>query len=68
MATPSKVDVPLPSSSKIASEFLVPYLTMFKVSSISIKKVDFPSESLSLAPILVKILSTILKTALFAGT
>lgn len=59
IAYPSKVDVPLPSSSRIAIEFLVPYFTTFKASSISIKNVDFPYYKLSDAPILVNILSTI---------
>ena len=65
---PSKVDVPLPSSSTMASEFLVAYLRIVSVSSISMKKVLFPSRILSEAPILVNTLSTGVSTHLSAGT
>ena len=58
MAKPSYVEVPLPSSSIITREFLVASFTMLRVSCISTKKVDFFSIILSLAPILVNILST----------
>jgi hypothetical protein len=58
MAKPSKVEVPLPSSSIIAKERLVPCYNILLVSYISIKNVLFPNYNLSEAPILVKILST----------
>ena len=59
MAIPSKVEVPLPSSSMIARLLRVPYFIMLLVSSISMKNVLFPSSNLSEAPILVKIRSII---------
>lgn len=62
------MDVPRPNSSIIINELLVPCLTALLVSSISIKKVDLPSTSLSLAPIRVNILSTIDNLHLEAGT
>jgi hypothetical protein len=65
---PSKVDVPLPSSSIITNDLFDPYYKIFLVSSISTKKVLFPSKILSNAPNLVNILSTGVKWNFFAGT
>lgn len=68
MATPSKVEVPLPSSSSTTKEFLVEFYNICTVSSISIKKVLLPSISISEAPILAYILSTNPITHSLAGT
>ena len=68
MATPSNVEVPLPNSSKITSECFVANLAILAVSSISMKKVLLFYKRLSLAPIRVKILSTIESLQLLAGT
>ncbi len=65
---PSKVDVPLPISSSIISEFLVAFFKILAVSTISTIKVDSPRERLSLAPTLVKILSSSGISAISAGT
>ena len=54
---PSNVEVPLPSSSIIIKDFYVASLIIVRAYYISMKKVDLPSESLSLAPILVNTLS-----------
>ncbi len=51
----------------MAKEWEVPYFTIFKASSISIKKEDLPKFKLSDAPNLVKILSTIPILAYLAG-
>ena len=68
IAYPSKVDVPLPSSSSIIREFYVACLRISLVSSISTKKVDFYSSILSLAPSRVNILSVIVILSESAGT
>jgi hypothetical protein len=65
---PSKVDVPLPSSSRMARDQLVPNYKMFLVSSISTKNVLFPSSIRSEAPSLVNILSTGVNMNFSAGT
>jgi hypothetical protein len=65
---PSKVDVPLPSSSIITNDLFDPYYKIFLVSSISTKNVLFPSKILSNAPNLVNILSTGEKWNFSAGT
>jgi hypothetical protein len=65
---PSNVDVPRPSSSRIARDHFVPNYRMFFVSSISTKNVLFPSRILSEAPSLVNILSTGVKMHFSAGT
>ena len=68
MASPSKVDVPLPISSSISSESEVAFFKIFATSFISIMNVDCPLERSSEAPTLVKILSTMQRFALDAGT
>jgi len=62
------VEVPLPNSSIIASDLLVPYAKIVFVSSISTKKVLLPSRILSEAPSLVNILSIEVKIIFSAGT
>ena len=56
---PSKVEVPLPISSKINKLFLVALFKIFATSFISTMNVDWPVDKSSEAPTLVKILSTI---------
>jgi len=68
MEKPSKVEVPLPSSSTMARDLKVANLSMLLVSSISTKKVDFPSRIRSEAPSLVKIRSTGVRIHFEAGT
>ena len=60
--------VPLPISSKIISERFVALFKIFAVSFISTMKVELPFASSSLAPTLLKILSTIPILQVFAGT
>ena len=55
---PSKVDVPLPISSKIIKDFFVALFTILATSLISNINVDCPVSRSSLAPTLVNILST----------
>jgi hypothetical protein len=68
MEYPSNVEVPLPSSSRIARDLDVPYYKMFFVSSISTKNVLLPSKIRSEAPNRVKILSQGVNTNFSAGT
>ena len=68
IATPSYVDVPLPSSSTMTRDLLVQLYRMVLVSSISMKNVDLPSNNLSDAPILQNIRSKGSKVKLDAGT
>ena len=65
---PSKVEVPLPISSRISKLFGVAFFIISATSFISSIKVDCPEDKSSEAPILVKILSTIPISALCAGT
>lgn len=65
---PSKVEVPLPSSSRMQREWGVAEVNNERVSSNSIKKVDLPSINTSLAPSLVNILSTGVLLNTVAGT
>ena len=55
---PSKVEVPLPISSRITRLFAVASLSISATSVISTIKVDCPALRSSLAPTLVNILST----------
>ena len=65
---PSKVEVPLPTSSKSIKELLVARLRIWATSIISIMNVDLPLLRSSLAPTLVKTLSTSPTLAFDAGT
>ena len=65
---PSKVLVPLPTSSKSMKLLSVALFSMFDASFISTKKVLSPPARLSLAPTLVNNLSTIPILAFLAGT
>ena len=58
MLSPSYVLVPRPISSRIISDLSVELFKMFAVSFISTMKVELPRASSSLAPTLLKILST----------
>ena len=68
MAMPSKVDVPLPISSKMRSERGVAFLRMSATSFISTMNVDWPEARSSDAPMRVKSLSTMPTRADVAGT
>ena len=65
---PSKVEVPLPISSRIIRLFFVAFLSIFETSVISTINVLCPLARSSDAPTLVNILSTIPIFALSAGT
>lgn len=65
---PSKVEVPLPISSKIIRLLEVALLSIDATSLISTINVDCPAERSSDAPIRVNTLSTIPSSALAAGT
>ena len=68
MLMPSKVEVPLPISSKIIRLLEVALLSIDATSLISTINVDCPAERSSDAPIRVNTLSTIPSSALAAGT
>ena len=68
MAMPSKVEVPLPISSKMRSERGVAFLRMSATSFISTMNVDWPEDRSSDAPMRVKSLSTMPMRADAAGT
>mmetsp|Transcript_7278 Transcript_7278/g.10932 ORF Transcript_7278/g.10932 Transcript_7278/m.10932 type:complete len:235 (+) Transcript_7278:170-874(+) len=68
MAVPSKVDVPRPSSSRMARECGVAWCRMLAVSDSSTKKVDCPARIRSMAPRRVKMRSTGLSTKDSQGT
>ena len=66
--TPSKVEVPLPTSSSIIKLFSVALFIMLETSLISTINVLCPESMSSEAPILVRYLSTTESFASFAGT
>ena len=66
--SPSKVEVPLPISSKRIKDLPVALFSMWATSIISIMNVERPRLISSDAPTLVKILSTSPTWALLAGT
>ena len=68
MDIPSKVEVPRPISSRISRESFVAQRRMSDTSVISTIKVDCPAERSSLAPMRVKIRSTMPIWAWAAGT
>ena len=68
MLIPSKVEVPLPISSRISKLFEVAFLMILATSLISTIKVDCPDARSSDAPTRVKMLSTIPISAEDAGT
>ena len=68
MLRPSKVDVPLPISSRIRRLLDVAFRKIFATSFISTMNVDCPLARSSDAPTRVKILSTMPMLALLAGT